>query len=269
MNKILIGIIITLGLVIICPKLLYAGAWAQPRGHYYSKFTFIYAQANSVFGVNAPTEFTDYALYFYGEYGLFKRSTVILNAPFFKNSQNEANFIRGNSSGYLAGDIEIQAKYQFLDSPVVASVLAGVKLPVAYDVADIPPLGNGKSDFDAKLLLGTSFYPIPIYLTGDVGYRLRGGEFVDEIHFGFEAGYTLWESLLTRFLATGIRSSGTATGESNLFGFPLTQEKMRLGGGLIWILNPRLEIDITYLKTTSGENIPKSNEIFVGIAFKK
>ncbi len=269
MSKVRNGIIIILGIFIFAPSMLQAGAWAQARGHYYSKFTLIYSDASGVFGVNSPTKFTDYALYFYTEYGLIDRATVILNTPFFKNSENEANFIRGNSSGYFAGDIELQAKYQFLDSPVVASALLGAKVPVAYDIADIPPLGNGETDFDAKLLLGTSLYPTPIYMTGDIGYRVRGGDFLDEINYSFEAGYTFRKKILLRFLTTGIKASGSASGESNLFGFPLDQERTRLGGGFIWLFSPKLEFDITYLKTTSGKNIPKSDEIFVGIAFKR
>ena len=41
-----------------------------------------------------------------------------------------------------------------------------------------------------------------------------------------------------------------------------------MGGGLIVKLTDRIEMDLTYLKTTSGTNIPKADEFFVGIAFK-
>ncbi len=121
---------------------------------------------------------------------------------------------------------------------------------------------------DAKLLLGASLYPIPAYLTGDIGYRKRGGEFVDEIQFNFEAGYTFFNKYLLRFQTSGIKSTESGAGASDLLGFPLAQEQIRLGGGLIYKLNDNFEFDVTYLKTTSGKNIPKANELFVGIAFK-
>ncbi|MCB9090301.1 MAG: hypothetical protein H6628_18545 [Calditrichae bacterium] len=248
---------------------LYAGAWAQQKGHYYTKLTYIYSDANRIFGNNSPALFEDNALYFYGEYGLTNRATLVLSTPFFKHSVNEANFLRGETSGYFSGDLELQAKYQFLARPVVASLLGGAKIPLGYEIADIPPLGNGETDFDAKLLLGLSLYPVPAYLTGDVGYRFRGGDFVDEIQYNFEAGYTVLNDFLLRFLINGITSTRSATGESNLFGFPLSQEKTRLGGGVILLLSPHIDLDVTYLSTTAGENIPKTTEVFVGIAIKR
>lgn len=248
---------------------LFAGAWAQPKGHYYTKLTLIYSKADGLYGLNFPAEFNDYALYFYGEYGLLDRATVILSLPSIKRSINEANSVRGTTTGYLAGDFEVQAKYQFLDRPVVASALVGTKIPTIYKIEDFPPLGNGETDFDARLLLGASLYPIPAYLTGDIGYRFRGGDFVDEINFNFEAGYTFYEKYLVRFATTGIRSTKDSNGESNLLGFPLAQKQYRVGGGIIYKLSPNFEFDITYLNTIAGDNIPKANELFVGIAFKK
>ncbi|NIV71178.1 MAG: hypothetical protein GWN16_00085 [Calditrichae bacterium] len=248
---------------------LFAGAWPQAKGHYYTKLTGIYSDASGIHGSASNATFTDYSLYLYGEYGLFERTSVVLSTPLVKQSQNEANFLLGETTGLVAGDVEIQAKYQFWDSGVVASLLGGVKIPLVYDVVDIPPLGNGETDLDGKLLIGASFYPIPAYATGDVGYRQRGGDFVDEINFSFEAGYTFFQKYLLRFLATGIRSVESAQGESTLLGFPLEQERTRAGGGIIYQLNNRLEIDVTYLNTFSGKNIPKSNEIFIGVAYKR
>ncbi|MCB0291899.1 MAG: hypothetical protein KDH97_16725, partial [Calditrichaeota bacterium] len=60
---------------------LYAGAWAQQKGHYYTKLTYIYSDANRIFGNNSPALFEDNALYFYGEYGLTNRATLVLSTP--------------------------------------------------------------------------------------------------------------------------------------------------------------------------------------------
>jgi hypothetical protein len=246
----------------------FAGAWVQARGHYYTKLTFIYSKADGLYGINFPAKFNDYSLYFYGEYGLFNRTSIILSAPTFKHSINEANSVRGKTTGYIAGDIESQIKYQFLDKPIVASALIGTKIPAVYDVLDFPSLGNGETDFDTKLLLGVSLYQIPAYLTGDIGYRLRGGDFEDEIQFNFEAGYTFFKKYLLRAVTTGIKSTSMDAGQSELLGFPLSQEQIRIGGGIIYKLTQKIEFDVTYLKTTSGDNIPKANEFFIGVAFK-
>ena len=249
-------------------NLSFAGAWAQTKGHYYTKLTFIYSKADALYGIDYPVKFDDHAVYFYGEYGLFSRTSIILSAPTFKQSINEASGVRGKTTGFVAGDFELQAKYQFLDKPIVASGLIGTKIPVVYNVVDFPPLGNGETDYDVKLLLGFSLYPIPAYLTGDIGYRLRGGDFEDEIQYNFEAGYTFFNKYLVRGVTTGIKSMKMEAGLSDLLGFPLSQEQVRVGGGLIYKLNQRIEFDITYLKTISGNYIPKANEVFIGIAFK-
>jgi hypothetical protein len=248
---------------------MFAGAWAQQKGHYYTKLTFIYSKANSLYGINFPAKFNDYSLYFYVEYGVLDKTTLIVSLPSLKRSVNEANSVRGTTSALVAGDFEIQAKYQFLNKPLVASALIGTKIPTVYKVEDFPPLGNGETDFDAKLLLGASLYPIPAYLTGDIGYRLRGGDFVDEINFNFEAGYTFSNRYLVRLAATGIRGTKDSQGDSNLLGFPLSQKQYRIGGGIIYKINPNFEFDFTYLKTIAGNYIPKSNEFFIGLAFKK
>lgn len=248
----------------------FAGAWAQPKGHYYVKMNYINSTANSIFGINFPANFDNSSIYFYGEYGLFDKFTVIASMPTFKRSISENNLIRGETNGYFAGDLEVQAKYQFIDRPIVTTALVGAKIPVSYKIYDIPPLGNGETDWDAKLQLGVSFYPIPLYASGDIGYRLRGGEFIDELNYTFELGFTIKQKFLPRFMTTGIKSVEDAEGGlSTLVGFPLAQDQFRFGGGVIFIWNQNIELDITYLKTTSGRNIPNFDETFVGIAFKK
>lgn len=248
---------------------IHAGAWAQKKHHYYTKATFIHADANRVFGNASPNLFNDYALYVYGEYGLFNNLSVILNSPLYKRSVSEADFIRGTTEGLVAGDVEFQAKYQFLANPLAVSVFGGIKFPLAYEIADIPPLGNGETDLFGGLAIGASFYPVPAYVTGDIGYRQRGGDFVDELHVNIEGGYTLFQKWLVRALFNNINSTESAVGESTLFGFPLSQDKTRIGGGLIYLLTKRIELDLTYMKTTSGSNIPESTEFFVGFAFKR
>jgi hypothetical protein len=253
---------------LILQDILMAGAWAQPKDHYYLKLSYGYSSANSIFGMNFPSTFDNYNIYFYGEYGIFDQLTASLSMPLFKKSVNEANYVIGKTSGYLAGDLEIMLKYQFLEGPVVSTIALGSKLPIGYDVYDLPPIGNDEMDFDIKLLVGTSLYPLPIYITGDIGYRQRGGDFMDEINYSFEAGYTLFEKYLLRILTTGIKSTSSASNESDLLGFPLAQDQIRYGGGIIYILNKNIELDFTYLKTTSGKNIPEYGEFFIGIAIK-
>jgi hypothetical protein len=246
---------------------VFAGAWSQKQGHYYTKISYIYSTSDVIFGYNDPVLYDNSSIYLYGEYGIWDHFTVIGSIPALKYSVTEANFLRGETTGYMAGDMEFKGLYQFLFGPVVASGIIGVKIPFSYDIYDIPPIGNGEADFDVKLALGASFYPLPGYATGDVGYRLRGGEFIDEINFTFEVGYTLLNKFLIRFYTDGIRGIREAEGESNLIGFPLSQERIRLGGGLIYIWDDNIAFDFTYLDTIHGKYIPRFKEVFLGISY--
>ena len=269
MRKFLLYKILTAFCILaVSQSMVFAGAWSQKKGHFYTKFTLIYAKANKVFGSDVPVSFNDYSVYFYGEYGLLDRLTVSISSPSVKRSSNELNFVRGTTKGLLAGDVEAHLKYQFLDKPFVTAFSVGTKIPVVYSTDDTPPLGNGEMDFDLKLLLGTSFYPVPLYMTADIGYRKRGGNFIDEIHYNFEMGYTVAKTFLLRVAANGIIDTGTTLDENILFGFPLDQKQTRVGGGIIFLLTKNFELDVTYLKSLSGKNIPQSNEVFLGFAFK-
>ena len=48
--------------------------------------------------------------------------------------------------------------------------------------------------------MGKSLYPLPGYVTGEVGYRLRGGTFSNEWFYTLEAGMTY-----DRILIKGVR----------------------------------------------------------------
>lgn len=249
----------------------YAGAWAQRKGHYYSKLTFIYLNSTQRFAFDQSLRrapFSDLAAYFYIEYGIQNRGTVILSSPVFKRSRYEDTTFRGTTTGIFSGDLQLQYKYQLLDGPVVISALAGLKLPVIYDQGDLPPLGTGVIDYDAKLLMGASFYPIPVYITGDIGFRKRGEEFDNELHFNFEVGYTVRKKYLLRVFGNGIRSNNSDEIMMEPLQFAHQQDQTRLGGGLIYLINSNLEADLSYLTTTSGRSIPKSQEIYFGIAVK-
>ena len=50
-------------------------------------------------------------------------------------------------------------------------------------------------------MLGKYLYPFPGYITGEFGYRHRGGNFSNELFYGLEAGVNV-----DRFLFKGFAS---------------------------------------------------------------
>lgn len=64
---------------------------------------------------------------------------------------------------------------RLLGSDFPLAIRGGVKVPVGdFDVAaDVIPLGDGQRDWEVMLELGHSFFPLPVYVSGWVGFRWR------------------------------------------------------------------------------------------------
>ena len=76
----------------------------------------------------------------------------------------------GDSRFYLRA-----SPLRLLGSSFPLSIRGGVKVPVGdfAVAADVIPLGDGQTDWELMLELGHSFHPLPLYVSGWVGYRWR------------------------------------------------------------------------------------------------
>ena len=121
-----------------------AGAWSQPKGHYYAKLSGILYSSDEVFddmgmrqrmGMDGDS-FDGSQGFLYGEYGLADRLTVIgqTNAGVLVS---ENTLVRKETTGI--GDFDIGAKYQLLNGPVVLSPFLTFKIPTGYDGDYDPP----------------------------------------------------------------------------------------------------------------------------------
>ena len=63
-----------------------------------------------------------------------------------------------------------------------------------------PRLGSGEVNLEGHLLLGTSFYPLPMYFSGSVGVRQRNGTLHNEMIFTGEIGFTLGRFFLKTYV---------------------------------------------------------------------
>ena len=121
------------------PELAWAGAWAQPKGQYYTKLSSIFYRSDEVFdaaGDRQPitiygSNFRANQGFLYAEYGLLERLTLItqLSGASLESENNiRHNVLRLTTSGL--GDVVLGAKYQLVGTPIVLSPFAGVKISV-------------------------------------------------------------------------------------------------------------------------------------------
>ena len=259
------------------PSTLFAGAWTQDQGGYYLKVAGSYL--NSTDDIDAMGnriqkarmgELTDYNYSAYLEYGVLDRLTIVSSLPYRRLSDTRI-FENGTAlekrSGF--GDLEARFRWLVAPQPVVVSIAAGGKVPFWYDESQGTrvPLSSRKLDGDVRLLIGRSLYPFPGYVTGEVGYRVRGGDFSNEMFYFLEAGFTLNRFLIKGF-AGGIRTSGKCviTDEVGLIG---DQNVFKISPGVIYRLSPRLELSLDLIHIAAGCNTTAGQTVLFGVAIKR
>ena len=157
-----------------------AGAWSQPKGHYYAKLSGILYTSDEVYndmGVRQAQgmdndSFDGTQGFLYVEYGLQDRLTIIgqVNAGVLA-SMND--LVKSETTGI--GDFDIGAKYQLVDGPIVLTPFVTMKIPTGYNEHYDPPMGTGNADLELRLLAARSLYPLPLYIGVESGYRFRKG----------------------------------------------------------------------------------------------
>ena len=261
----------------------FAGAWTQKKGGYYFKVGTSYLNSTKDIDANGDQvqkanmgELIDLNYSAYLEYGLQDRLTLVSSVPYkrLKDTRtlrdlNEVITGTALERRWGFGDMEMRLRWLLTNKPVVASIAVGGKIPLWYD--DDPntrvPLSSKKMDADIRLLLGQSLYPAPIYITGEVGYRIRGGASSNEGFYALEAGITVDRFLFKGYLS-GIRTFGTCNPveEVGLIG---DQNILKLSPGVICRLTDWLELSVDMIRIAAGCNTTAGNTFLFGIAFKR
>jgi len=185
------------------PFSLFAGAWTLPQGHTWGKVTFFSQMAEEEYvkaktfrevgrgvfqefrpGDRAPYTFhgksTARAIFIEVFYSLTGWWDVGLQVPYFHQSFTDDQDVFFSSKRQKTGisDIRVSTKYRLLLHPIVAAVTVGVKIPtgkfeVDQNLEGIISVGEGQWDIDLIVHAGRSFWPVPLYLNAEVGYRIR------------------------------------------------------------------------------------------------
>lgn len=255
----------------------FAGAWTQQQQGYYFKLAAHYLNSNGNYAFNGKRlpkpgmgELSDLNLMAYGEYGLHQRLTLVAAAP-YKRLSDIRHFALGvgreTSRGF--GDLELRLRWQLASAPLAVAIAAGGSIPLGYSVDRNTrvPLGTGEKNGDIRLLLGHSLYPLPGYLSGEVGYRIRGGPYSDEWFYLLEAGWTARRFFAKGFIS-GLRTLGTcgAISQAGLVG---DQDLLKISPGLGYRPNERLEIGLDLIHILAGCNTTTGSVLALGVAFKR
>jgi len=211
--------IIIIACILLLPSSALAGAWCMKQGAFYGKVSYNQYYTFETFDKHGNTHrnplgsnFHDYNITWYAEYGLRDDLTVIATVP-YKWLNSHYRFLDENGKRKQTtytydgpGDIETGLKYCFLDKPLVLSVQGLVKLAWLYDGDEDVPPGNNQNDYELKLLAGKSLWPFPGYCGVELGYRWRTNDPSDEYRYLLEFGMNFTEKLSGRAKLDGIKS---------------------------------------------------------------
>ncbi len=255
----------------------FAGAWTQEQKGYYFKIAANSLKSSSdldSLGVELDKpgmgELKDFNLTAYVEYGLLQRLTLVAIVPYKRlEDQRRISSIIATEKVWGFGDLEARLRWKLRDQPLVASVAAGLKVPLGYAVDEDTrvPLGTGEVDGDIRLLLGRSLHPVPGYLSGEIGYRIRGGPYSAEILYALEAGLAQRGFLFkgSIFGVGTLGDCGTA-GQAGLIG---DQDILKLAPGLIYRPRDDVELSLDLIRIVSGCNTIAGNTLSLGVALKR
>ncbi len=277
------------------PATARAGGWVQELFKLYAKLTYGTSSANTVYRFdgaekyptdNPPFTVRNYpiaerSLFLYAEYGLLRDLTLVGSAAFKRvviTSPVERKEVEGLGDIYVAGRYLLSS----FDQQVVSATL-GVTLPTGYSRDLTPPLGSGNLNIEVAGNYGISFYPLPAYATGSIGYRGRTGifpsrlknetrpfapDYADEIFANVEAGYTIGDRLLLHAVGQSLFSTRTDDNDFDVEHPPETQQYVKVGGGVIVRAIDGVSLSVDAAFTPYGRKASNSFDLSIGVAWE-
>ena len=276
----LILIIIVISLLFI--NTLVAGAWTQKKNSGFYKLGLRYISATDVYdkdGNKIPVpELTNLFLAFYGEYGINDQLTLIANLSLLesikiKDQINNGIIISkgGSNSGIADSEIGLRYKIWQGEGSVLSSELF-IGIPIG-DTNNKTRLYTGDDEFNQiiNILYGQSFYPLPLYLSTQVGFNNRTGGFSDEFRYAAEIGFNFVPSILIALKIHGIQTmeNGSKSVFGGSYGFHSNDQKyIAFGPELSYSFTKSLGISLGFESAANAANVPSALAYSFGIYFK-
>ncbi|MFN0118438.1 MAG: hypothetical protein ACKVQC_09140 [Elusimicrobiota bacterium] len=264
---------VTVCLMVSVSSSLWAGAWLREKNEVYSKVSFSKYSADKVFApkknkkLNGP-KYSEYSSSFYGEFGFTEKWTGITQFS-FKSATSKFAGISHSESGLT--DLWFYMKRKLPSEKFTSSVQLGVKTPLGYSERKNPPLGQGQVDLECRLLAGKSLYPWPVYLSSEVGYRKRNGDYSDEIPYVFETGFFPKKNLLLKVGLDGISNltnDEASNLNSNFNDFVFDKEFMKLNFTIALFQKSGWGYEIFYDTLLTGANTSVGQTVGVGLSWQ-
>lgn len=269
----------------------YAGAWIQKKNAYFFKLTGSYLYSTEEYDANgnlqtiredepgiSETSYKELAATGYLEYGASDRFTIIANLPFkIVTSRRTESPTPGTPTRNVEvvtgglSDLLLGGRFLLFGTSTPISIQGGVKLPLGYDASppdEGAPLGSGKVDVEGLVQAGMGIWPIRAYITGQAGYRLRGGnDIADEYLFQLEGGFTPGNWLIKATL-DGVYSAGSHEDQGSSTILVTNSDVLKVIPTVAYRVHYRLAIGAEVFHILSGKNTVAGTTYAIGIVFR-
>jgi len=266
---------------------IHAGAWTLKKGSFYYKLGVLRFKATSQFLLNGNQRslanngsVTDINIYQYLEYGLYDDLTFVGTLP-FKKTSFDCSIEDCNKNSHGLADIQFGIRYRLSKDTWVVALQSGFKFSTGYETDEekldsAPPLGDGQTDFNFKVLLGRSIFNYGGYLNLDLGFRSRSGEPVDEIPFAIEFGLSLSSHYILSMSLHGVRSISEDSEQEN-FQIINGQVEDFVGTGAVedfvnfqlqftYKITSKYDVSFSFDQILAGRNTSKASTVGLGFA---
>ena len=272
--------LVVAALIILLAEAGLGGAWPRKARSAYLQVGFSTIGYEKVYDassakVPAPGTVRDNVLQLSAEYGLTDRLTVGVAVPFgFLSARDYVNpFLRTGTAPMVPsppaevsasgiGDLVATAQMELLrqgGSVLSAGLLFGFPTGDTTNTDGLW-LGDGEFNVAPRILYGLSLYPLPMYLSADLGYNIRGQGYSDEIFGALEAGYGLFESRLYAIVQLSVQKSTNTEPSRDIPAARLgfynnNREFVAITPKILYKFESGLGVVLSYATATSGRNV--------------
>ena len=272
--------LVVAALIIVVAEAGLGGAWPRKARSGYLQLAFSTIGYEKVYDasaakVPAPGTVRDNVLQLSAEYGLTDRLTVGLAVPFgFLSAKDYVNpLLRTGTvpvvpsppadiSASGIGDLVVTAQLALLKqggSVLSAGLLFGFPTGDTTNTEGLW-LGDGEFNVAPRVLYGLSLYPLPMYISADLGYNIRGQGYSDEIFGSLETGYGFLESRLYAIVQLSVQKSTNTEPSRDIPAARLglynnNREFVAITPKLLYKFGSGLGVVVSYATATSGRNV--------------
>jgi len=249
----------------------FGGPWPRKQGAGFVQLGFSTIGYNKVYddsGEKTPifTNVRDNVLQLYADYGLTDLATVTASVPFkflsATPSQLALSPVATKVTNSGIGDIDLLLRYNWFVVEGYAfssEILFGLPTGSDNDPNGLW-LGDGEFNTAFRLSVGKSFHPQSYFISADLAYNIRGGEFSDEVWYNIEFGYGFFEHRLLLILLLSGKESASTVPSRNItaasLGFSTNnQEYTAIIPKLLFKIDDRLGVSASFGTATHGRNI--------------